>query len=79
MKQIMYTKKREEPSINYLRAEVNSLREDVREVKSRLTKIEIDSLEKQFHKDDEVSLKGKEISTSDNEDEDNNSTNQSAP
>ncbi|XP_015078331.1 uncharacterized protein LOC107022152 [Solanum pennellii] len=81
MKQIMqrYTDKREEPSINELRAEVNSLQQEVREVKSRLNKIDIDTLAKQFLKDAEVSLKGKEIATSDNEDEDNNSSNQSAP
>ena len=80
MKQIMqrYTDKREEPSNNDLRAEVNSLEEEVREVKSRINKIEIDALEKQFLKDVEVSFKRKEIANSDNEDEDNNSSNQSA-
>ena len=48
MKQIMqkYTHKREEPSINDLRAEVNSLKEEVREVMSRLNNIEIDTLAK---------------------------------
>ena len=80
MKQIMkiYTNKREEPSINELRAEVNSLKEEVREVKSRLNKINIDALAKQILKDVEVSLK-KNIATLDNKDEDNNPSNQSAP
>ena len=42
---------------------------------SRLHKIEIDALAKQFLEDNEVSLKGKEISTS----EDEECSNQSAP
>ena len=76
MKQTMqkYTHKREEPSINDLRAEVNSLKEEFREVKSRLNKIEIDALAKQFLKDAEVSLKEKETATSDDEGSSNQST-----
>ena len=68
MKQIMqrYWDKKEEPSINDLQAKVNSLKEEVREVKSTLKKIEIDALAKQFLKDTEAS-KGKEIATSDDE------------
>ena len=69
MKQIMqrYTDKKEEPSINELRAEVNYLKEEVKEVKSRLNKIEIDALAQQFLKNAKVSLKGKESVHSDNE------------
>ena len=76
MKQIMqkYTDKREEPSINDLRAEVNYLKEEVREVNSRHNKIEIDALAKQFLKDAEVSLKEKETATSDDEGSSNQST-----
>ena len=69
----------EEPSINDLRIEINSLKEEFLDVKSRLNKIEIDALAKQFLKDAEVSLKGKEIANFDNEDKENNSSNQSAP
>ena len=77
MKQIIqrYSDKKEEPSINDLRAKVNFLKEEVREVKSRLHKIEIYALAKKFLKDKEASLKGKEIATSDDEE----SSNQSAP
>ena len=66
MKKIMqrYSSKKEEPSISDHRVEVNLLKEEVREVKSRLHKIEIYALAKQFLKDNEVSLKGKEIATS---------------
>ena len=69
MKQIMqrYLDKKEEPSINELRAKVNYLKEEVKEVKSRLNKIEIDDLAQQFLRNAKVSLKGKESVHSDNE------------
>ena len=69
MKQIKqrYSDKKEEPSIKELRAEVNYLKEQVKEVKSRLNKIEIDALAQQFFKNAKVSLKGKESVHSDNE------------
>ena len=77
MKQIMqrYTDKKEEPSISDLRGEVKLLKEEVREVKSRLHKIEIDALAKQFLEENKVSLKGKETATS----EDEESSDKSAP
>ena len=53
MKKIMnkFYSKKEEPSINELWSEVNLLKEEVRNIKSRLYKIEIDALAKQILKD----------------------------
>ena len=52
MKQIMnrFDNKKEESSINDLRSEVNLLKEEIREGKSKLHKIEIEALTKQLLK-----------------------------
>ena len=69
MKQIMnrFDNKKEEPSINEIQSEVNLLKEEIREVKSRLHKIEIEALTKQLLKEAEGTSKGKDPTHSDNE------------
>lgn len=69
MKQIMnrFDSNKEEPSVNELRSEINLLKEEVKEVKARLYKIELDALTEQILKGTAESSKGKELAHSDNE------------
>ena len=59
--------KKEEPYINELLSEVDLLKVEVRNIKSRLHNIEIDALAKKILKDAKGTSNGKKVGCSDNE------------
>ncbi|TMW83948.1 hypothetical protein EJD97_000369 [Solanum chilense] len=79
MKHIMnrFDNKKEEPSIDELRSQVNLHKQEIREVKSTIHKKEIDALTKEILRDAEGTSEGKEPTHSNNEE--NNSEESSSP